>query len=296
MYTNKKKTNLNICFLCQGSQWLSKEAASIKTVNLFSTFRRSCQHYFESRLSPLLAYLLSFVDQFSNLETLASCLQRRQPFDTWRHRLWLEILADTEISRVDYSGMRDDNQERARFKCQSDLLLKKSISEFYDAEIRSLRPCLPFSWIIIDQLGSLHKSFVASGKQTSYDSYIGSVSQFFQGSRIFKVFVNNISEADSSSEDREQFLQAITVCYINDFVLKNCAINSRKDLEAVTNIIKLKIQMFNSRASQQTCELKWALPMVHYLYYEIKDEIDMYLKFTAFDQVLNENTFLQSNQ
>lgn len=194
--------------------------------------------------------------------------------------------------------MRNDNVESSRFKCQSDLLLRKSISEFYDAEIRSLRPSLPFSWIIIDQLTSLHKSFIDGTKQQTkdYTAYISSVSQFFQGSRIFKMFTNSIAEIEASLKDsRVQFLETIIVSYINDFVLKNCAINSRRDLESIANIIKVRIQMFEG-SHERVYELKWALPMVHYLYYGIRNEIDMYLKFTAFDKTLNETAFLKPKE
>lgn len=95
--------------------------------------------------------------------------------------------------------------------------------------------------------------------------------------------------------EKTNFYGLITKSYIEDFVLKKCTINSRRDLEIVANIMKLKIERIKGVQGSEG-RLEWTLPVVHYLYDEIKSEIDMYLKFASFDQKLNDSEFLKNDE
>jgi len=143
------------------SKWLFREAANLRTIKYYSTLRRACLNYFESKLSPLLAYLLAFLDKYSNLDIYANALNETGL--EWKSTLWIDLLKNTEICPLNYSDMRIDNKEMREFECQSDWLIK-SFQETTD-ENKCLKPMLPFFWILVGQLNKLYDNFIESNKK-----------------------------------------------------------------------------------------------------------------------------------
>ena len=145
------------------NNWLIKEAANFKTINEYSTLRRACQSYFESRLSPLLGYALSFVDSYSNLNIILASLEKNV---SWKYELWLKLLDDEDLCKFDYDSMRSKEEsvsvELRQFSCQSDWIVK-NFSVSHD-ESKKLNPSLPFFWLLINQLSDLYANFVASNR------------------------------------------------------------------------------------------------------------------------------------
>lgn len=281
----------------KSNEWFAKEAASIKNINEYSTLRRSCQFYFETKLSPLLAFMLSCIDQYANLEAYAGYIAKETRVDNWKSDLWLRILENDEISRLDYSEMRvgeEENFELNHFDCKSDLLVKINLSE-YGNESEMIKPCLPFFWVIIEQLNNLYKNHIDSLRLESKDqvdimAYVKSVSEFLQSSGIFVLLKNSMMEHKIDSSNNEQFLSD----YISDFLVKNCVLNSPRDLEVIKTIF---IKLFaTKRAQLNVSDITQCLPIVHYLYGQFKEHIGIYLGFTAFDQAVNDADFLKSDE
>jgi len=271
----------------KGLNWLIKEAASSKLINEYSTLRRSCQFYFESRLSPLLAFIISIIDQYSNLETLAGVIETCG----FVYDLWLNILSDENICRIEYADMRSSSGEMSEFRCQSDLVLAGVEFGWYLEESKMLRPRLPFFWLVIEQLNYLDKNLMIQrcGKSTNKETmlveeYVRSVSQFFENSDIFLAINNSIRDSGEIN-----LVEFVLEAYTEDFVLKNCSINSRKDLEVIIIVIKEKVKAIGKDISGRS--LKNGLPLVHYVYDQINEEIGFYLRFTQFERRINEAEF-----
>ena len=145
--------------------WLIKEAANFKAINEFSTLRRACQNYFESRLSPLLGYLLSYVDSYSNLNTIAEAIELKTQ---WKLKLWINFLDTNDLCKLDYESMRSKGEgsiELRQFSCQSDWVVK-SFGSVQD-ESKRLNPSLPFFWLVINQLSDLYTNFISSNRYSS---------------------------------------------------------------------------------------------------------------------------------
>jgi hypothetical protein len=142
------------------TKWLFREAVNLNTIKNFSSLRHTCFNYFESKLSPLLAYLLSFLDKYSNLDIYINSLNDHEL--NWKSTLWLELLKNTEICDLNYNNMRIDNREMKVFECQSDWVIK-SIQDINNESI-CLKPMLPFFWIFIDQMNKLYENFIESNK------------------------------------------------------------------------------------------------------------------------------------
>ncbi len=179
--------------------WLIKEAASLKQINQYSTLRRSCQNYFETRLCPLIGYLLSFIDSYSNLDILYEAITGGVALE-WKRDLWLQLFEDRELCRLSYASMRIDSKgketgEMQRFECHSEFMRKTMLDEL--DENKKLKPRLPFFWLLIDHLNNLYRNFVQShnpniaiarsGKIFDLNNYSAVVSQFFEENNLYKL-------------------------------------------------------------------------------------------------------------
>lgn len=79
-------------------EWLHAEALSGTGVQEWGTFRKALWKRVYSAVVPILAEIIALADRDSNLD-----LMRNE--DTWISKLWLEILADPNISELSYSKM-----------------------------------------------------------------------------------------------------------------------------------------------------------------------------------------------
>ena len=85
----------------------------------------------------------------------------------------------------------------------------------------------------------------------------------------------------------QTFTQSIIDSYINDFILIKCAINSNQDLVLIKRLLT---QLLNDLQVDPVfkLKLKFTLPMVHYLYDGIKDQIESYLKYSKYEPDIND--------
>ena len=227
--------------------WLIKEVADLRHINECSTLKRSCQNYIESKLAPLLAYLLSCIDLHSNLDILNEAIQVESGYK-WKAHIWLNVLNSADIYKISYANMRtrgSHDEELKSFYCKSDWLMRKFMSNnLHD----KLRPCLPFFWILTNQLNELYQSFVESNlnfksslslleangmeqmRANLLSQYVHTIPGLFESTRIFRLVEQTFESYELRSlEEKETFLDL----YINDFVLVNCEIKTKKNLNSM---------------------------------------------------------------
>lgn len=279
--------------------WLIREAADLRNVNQYSTLKRSCQNYFESKLAPLLAYILSVIDLYSNLD-LFSDLD-----SDWRNKLWLNVLNNADICKIEYGDMRkkgDQDEELKQFFCKSDWLVRK----LNDKTNETLKPSLPFFWILINNLNQFYKTFLESRftmkanllSTSRYDldaleqikskeiytldfnDYVITVPNLFESTEIYKI-IYEIFDKFNLDKSKESFLDL----YINDFILINCELKSFHDLLFIKNAIKTLF----SKLEIDPNNLKVSLPLVHFEFEKIRQNINDYLKFSSFEPSLNDD-------
>ena len=260
--------------------WLTKEAASFHLINQYSTLRRACQNYIESKLSPLLAFILSIIDLYSNLDTYYRSLVDSK----WKCDLWLNIMDNNELCKIEYKDMRSKDafsNELTQFNCQSDWLIKKFTDQF--DQNREFRPSLPFFWLLNTQLNQLYSNYYESlinkRMMNTSESYANTISKFFTNSSLFKIFNRIMLTYDIN------FKQLLLDLYIRDFVLMNCSLNSLKDLDIIQNILKYQIEKLDDKYKSN---LTYSLPMVNYIFEQIKHKLDVFLKFSMFEPNINE--------
>ncbi len=275
--------------------WLFEHAANLKEINQYSTLRKSCQNYFESRLSPLLAYLLSFIDSYLNMDILYEAFYDETNSLQWKRDLWLRLFNNRDFCRLSYADMRMESKgketgEMKRFVCNSEFL-RKSLREQQD-KTKTLRAHLPFFWLLIEQLNSLYRNFIESnnanmaltktGKIFNLNTYSIVVSKFFEENNLYKLM--NEIVVNSTSKNTSDFVSMLITSYIHDFVLINCHVNNSNDLALIEHLI---CSMFESNSFKIDMKykqnLQYSLPIIHYLFDQIEFKIDLYLKFSSFD-------------
>ena len=254
------------------SNWLSREVADLKSINEYSTLKRSCENYIESKLSPLLAFLLAKIDHFSNLDLYM------QDVIEWKRELFLNVLEKNEFFQVHYDEMREttSNEELKQFVCKSDRF-KKSIQE---RAVNSLRPSLPFSWILVNELNDFCKNFLESSRNFDSDNFLRTIPDLFENKPIYKAFssivlLHNINESD------------LLELYINDFVLLSCEhMKLSEEIVIIKHVLKMLI---NERRSQfmHLSSLKFSLPLVHFVFEKFKAKLDVYLSFSTINPEIN---------
>ena len=79
-------------------EWLHSEALSGTGVQEWGTFRKALWKRVYSAVVPILAEIIALADRDSNLDLMTND-------NTWISRLWLQILADRNISELSYSKM-----------------------------------------------------------------------------------------------------------------------------------------------------------------------------------------------
>lgn len=213
------------------NNWLVREVADIKNIQQYSSLKRSCQNYFETKLSPLLAYILSYVDYYSNLDIFATATGDQ----VWISKLWLNIFNNQDVCKLPYNNMRttsNHSEELKEFLCKSNPLKRR----FNSQNETRLVPILPFAWHLIDQLSEFYSSFIESTKTffaskqhkdvsgSNLERYVNTMPGLLTNTKIYQLIQEVFT--DHPNINGEQFLDL----YINDFVLFKCPIKSKKDL------------------------------------------------------------------
>jgi len=85
-----------------------------------------------------------------------------------------------------------------------------------------------------------------------------------------------------------KFTQSVIDAYINDFILINCTINSNKDLLLIRQLIWQPLSSLNVDSVYKS-NLKFALPIVHYVFSGVEKQITFYLNYSKFEPNINES-------
>ena len=269
--------------------WLSKEAADLATINEYSTLRKSCQNYIESKLSPLIAYILSKIDLYSNLDIYLESLENKVE---WKSDLWINIFRNTNFFKLNYADMKVDNVELKEFICKSDWN-KLKFGEDVNKNL-IFKPCIPFFWILVDQLNQFWINFNERASSTitkaasigtsdnnvefKYQNFVKTIPNLFESTVIYEVIHSTFS-----SEKVNKNIDFLEL-YIVDFILCNSQVTNREELYIIKKTLtdridELKIDKTN---------LKLILSVVSFVFEQLKDEICDYLKYAKINPDLNQ--------
>lgn len=235
--------------------WLIKEVADLRQISECSTLRKSCQNHIESKLTPLIAFILSKLDMYDNMDVIHD--RRNWEARPWLRDMWLWALGDEEMFKLSYDDMRSDNTQRKEFECR----------QWPRERSDQMHARLPFFWLVVNKLDDLCGSFFRT--QTLITSnirplFLRTVTSLFQTTAQFRLF---------------DFYASANIldAYINDFLLLKTEIRSQKQMDFVRDHLKKKVIQLGQS------EIRAKLSLVHFEFELLRWKIDKYLKFSEYN-------------
>ena len=244
--------------------WLVKEAASAKSINEFCTLKKSCKHFIQSKLSPLMGFMIAKMDSYSNFDVLVRAIETREK---WSRSLWLKIFKDENVFKLNYVDMRkrDVNEELKRFQCNSSLC------------DQNLRINFPFFWLLIESFNDLTHNFFnsfvlsdtfANNDEPNYETFMKTMPSLFGKIRIFQVVEDICAGQELSTID---FIKL----YLNDFVLFNFKVAAENELIIIQNIF--------SSVLPDVKQLTDVFAFIHFRFKVIEKQVKTFLEFSNFE-------------
>ncbi|WAR07202.1 R213A-like protein, partial [Mya arenaria] len=219
--------------------WMTREAAAAENINKAGTFRRSCLQTIISKVSPILAGIIAYLDTNRNLDLIHSDV-------AWKQLLWTTVLNTEEATQLQFS----DFQSPKRRSDLGEMLVMTTGREGH-----MFSACLPFSWTMIQMIADILHEILPSDEEFDdgpsrivheQDRKVALCSKIVAArpmGKILNQLVDGIQEA--SEEKKHALVFAIVEEYIQDFVhTLVCEIVHGKTMEIceVTNSMGCLIQ------------------------------------------------------
>ncbi|XP_060590421.1 E3 ubiquitin-protein ligase rnf213-alpha-like, partial [Ruditapes philippinarum] len=136
----EKESKTHVAHMAQ--HWLINEAASSENINKAGTFRRSCIQTLETKVAPILAGIIAYLDTNDNMKIL------QEEHFKWKQELWLTYLNTVDAINLQFTDLQSP-------KRQSDLPEVVVMTTGCEGQMFSAR--MPFSWLLINQINEILK-------------------------------------------------------------------------------------------------------------------------------------------
>ncbi|XP_060586347.1 E3 ubiquitin-protein ligase rnf213-alpha-like [Ruditapes philippinarum] len=135
----EKESRTHIAYMAKN--WLINEAASKENINRAGTFRRSCIQTLETKVAPILAGIIAYLDTNDNIKIL-------QEDCDWKQKLFLTILNTVDAISLKFADLQSPTRK-------SDLQEVVVMTTGCEGHLFSAR--MPFSWLLINQINDILK-------------------------------------------------------------------------------------------------------------------------------------------
>ena len=81
----------NSGYSAMSTTWFIKDVSSLTNIKQYQTLRNACKNYIETKLSPLIGFILANIDNYFNLNILYEELLAGRDKNNWKVYLWLNI-------------------------------------------------------------------------------------------------------------------------------------------------------------------------------------------------------------
>ncbi|XP_052217509.1 E3 ubiquitin-protein ligase rnf213-alpha-like [Dreissena polymorpha] len=198
-------------------QWISTVATSKEAIYQNGTFRQACYQTIQSKITPVLAHVIAFLDTNCNLELAISEV-------SWKRAFWLRFCADSKIMLIKYDDLVSSHERK-------DLMGMVVRTVGCENHVFKLR--FPFSWLIIQMAEYIFRD---STHENNIIDRINLCSRLLQ---------EGIFGESLSSLNKEINKQDILNDYIHDFahVVYNPK-NGQLEQTLVDDVIKSRAERF----------------------------------------------------
>ncbi|XP_052808603.1 E3 ubiquitin-protein ligase rnf213-alpha-like isoform X2 [Mya arenaria] len=129
--------------------WMTREAAAAENINKAGTFRRSCLQTIISKVSPILAGIIAYLDTNRNLDLIHSDVG-------WKQMLWTSVLNTEGAIQLQFS----DLQSPKRCSDLGEMLVMTTGREGH-----MFSACVPFSWTMIQMIADILHDILPSDEE-----------------------------------------------------------------------------------------------------------------------------------
>ncbi|KAM6905305.1 E3 ubiquitin-protein ligase rnf213-alpha-like [Xenentodon cancila] len=221
------------------SNWVLKEASNIDALQEGGTFRQTLWKRVQAVVVPLLAHLISIIDQDQNMNLLLdrNCSESVK-------RLWLDMFGNEKLLNILHLTI-DHNSETRTILVQTHVL-----------QDGNMDCSMPFSWRIRDYLEELWVHALQREGQTEQEFV-----EFFWRTPLGRY----IAKADP--EMQTEFYQR----YLQDFISMSMSITCQEDLQLLSGALNCCVNEL--RLKLNDTKIVISLPWVHSAYHEFKNRL-----------------------
>ncbi|XP_071137099.1 E3 ubiquitin-protein ligase rnf213-alpha-like [Mytilus edulis] len=177
------------------TNWLSTEASRPENINRAGTFRKFAVQCLESKVIPILAGIIAFIDTNRNMDILTN-----NPTDSWHIHMWVDIFNNPELTQLKYSWIVSPTRQHE---------LQEVAVKTTSKDGKPFPAVMPFSWLIFGQIEDiLRKSIETKESTESHFDVVVKASEIFQSLPLGKL----LSDVEGT------YILEVLKCYIRDFV------------------------------------------------------------------------------
>ncbi|WAR07278.1 R213A-like protein [Mya arenaria] len=192
--------------------WMTREAAAAENINKAGTFRRSCHQTIISKVSPILAGIIAYLDTNRNLDLIHSDLW-------WKRALWTSVLNTEGAIQLQYSDLQSP-------KRRSDLGEMLVMTTGFQGHM--FFACLPFSWMMKEMIADILNAILPSDEEYEDEQSrevdeqsrkVASCAKIVSASPMGKILNQLVDEIQGESQEQKHaFIFEIEQEYIQDLV------------------------------------------------------------------------------
>ncbi|XP_052807608.1 E3 ubiquitin-protein ligase rnf213-alpha-like isoform X3 [Mya arenaria] len=239
--------------------WMTREAAAPENINKAGTFRRSCHQTIISKVSPILAGIIAYLDTNRNLDLIHSDVW-------WKRTLWTSVLNTEGAIKIQYSDLQSP-------KRRSDLGEMLVMTTGFQGHMFSA--CLPFSWMMKEMIADILHDILPSDEEYEDEQSrevdeqsrkVASCAKIVSASQMGKILnqlVNGIQ--GKRVEQKHAFVFEFVHEYIQDFVQMMYYPGREDELKLVCQTVQNKTMKICEATNSMGCLIQ-TLTCVHIAY------------------------------
>lgn len=143
--------------------------------------------------------------------------------------------------------------------------------------MESVRPQIPFVWLLIHELSSLRENLLNTNKFLSISEYASEMSRFFGQRPYYNLLVSIRDEFGQSSFD-----ELILDAYMRDFIMVCCKATYRREIDSAVQFFKREFYAIIKDGSYLN-NIKYSLPLVHFVFEGCRIKLDTLINLSQFD-------------
>lgn len=222
--------------------WLATEAAKAEVINTAGTFRRAWTQCMETKVTPILAGIIAFLDTNRNLDSLY-----RSSEGDWVQQLWLAVINCTQVTRLQYAHLVSPGRTQQE--------LPEVVVRHTGTDAHLFTAEMPFSWLFFRLIEDLLRTTRTNKPDADELDKVNTIRDVLTSGPM-GIMLQPIMDSD-----RSRILKA----YINDFVHMIYHVTSPEEHQLVCESVHIGARTI---LKEMSCDGVAMLVAIHVAYHE----------------------------